>query len=61
MLCSTVLPYEQEPDESKRFRFVVVQKDKFAGRSMNLFPEAKEGMIPNNMQEVISRLTKYLN
>lgn len=60
MLCSTVLPYEQEPDESKRFRFVVVQKDKYAGRSMNLFPDSKDGTIPNNMEEVISKLQNYL-
>lgn len=59
MLHSTVLPYEQEPDESKRFKFVVIQKDKFAGRSMNLF-ETKDGTIPNNMQVVISKLNEYL-
>jgi len=60
MLCSTVTPFEQEPDESKRFKFVVVQKDKYAGRSMNLF-DSKDGTIPNNMQLVIDKLQNYLN
>jgi hypothetical protein len=59
MLHSTVLPYEQEPDESKRFKFVVVQKEQYSGRSMNLF-ESKDGTIPNNMQLVINKLQDYL-
>jgi len=61
MLCSYVTPFEDEKDETKRFKFIVVNTGRHSGRGMNLFADIqKDGMIPNNMSLVVERLVKYL-
>ena len=61
MSYSYVLPYEQEKDESKRFKFMTIKRDGYEGRSMGLFSDiAKDGIIDNNIKLVIDRLFKYL-
>lgn len=55
-----VVPFEEEEDDSKRFKFVVSKVGRFDGRSMHLFPDAEKGMIPNNLELVLSRVRKSL-
>lgn len=62
MLCSTVLPYEDDMNDEDRFKFVVTKKEPFDGRGMGLFNDiADKGMIPNNMQIVLDRVRKRYN
>lgn len=58
ILHTHVLDWDDEKDDSKRYKFVITKKQRYDGRLANLFPEADEGMIPNNMQEVIDRVKK---
>lgn len=61
MLHTKVLPYEQEPNDAKRFKFVVNKQGKYDGRSIGLFTDiSKDGMIPNDMGIVIKKLRAYL-
>jgi hypothetical protein len=59
VLHSYVIPYEEDSNEEERFKFIVVRKNKYDGRSANLFKgEQEDGMIPNNMEHVIERIRK---
>lgn len=61
MLYSYVLPYEQVPVESERFKFMVIKREGYDGRSMGLFEDIAEGgLIPNDISVVIQRLREYL-
>lgn len=61
MLYSYVIPYEQVTKESDRFKFMVIKREGYDGRSMGLFEDvADAGLIPNNMGMVIERLREYL-
>lgn len=61
MLYSYVLPYEVEQDETKRFKFMTIKKEGYDGRSMGLFSnESEAGLIPNDMNLVMSKLREYL-
>lgn len=62
MLHAKVLPFEEQPDDTKRFKFVINKQGKYDGRSIGLFNDiAERGMIPNDMSLIITRLRKYLN
>ena len=61
MLHTYVKPYEEEKDEAKRFKFVVIKRDVYDGRSIGLFSDvSKDGMIDNDMQLVISKMFEYM-
>ncbi len=58
-LCTHVLNYDEERDDTKRFKFVITKKDRYDGRMAGLFNDvAKDGMIPNDIQLVIDRIRK---
>lgn len=66
MLCSHAEPYacdEHGKDNSKeRFKFVVVKKSPYDGRMADIFAEEQRfGMIPNNMENVLTKVRKRLN
>ena len=56
-----VVPFEEEEDDSQRFKFVVSKVGRYDGRSMHLFADvSKDGMIPNDLELVLSRVRKSL-
>lgn len=56
-----VVPFEEEQNDENRFKFVVSKVGRYDGRSMHLFGDiAKDGMIPNNLEMVLSRVRKTL-
>ena len=61
MLHTHVVPFEEEEDDSKRYKFVVNKQGKYDGRSIGLFSDiSHKGMMPNDMNLVIERLRRYL-
>ncbi len=59
-LHTEITPYEEEQDDSKRYKFVVKNLGRKDGRGMDLFNDIEEkGMIPNNIEVVDSRIRKY--
>ena len=62
MLCTHVLPYDDELEDKDRFKFVVTRKAPFDGRAMGMFSDiAVKGMIPNDMGLVLNRVRKRFN
>lgn len=54
-----VVNYDEEQDDTKRFKFVITKKDRYDGRMANLFSDIQvDGMIPNDIQQVIDRVRK---
>jgi len=61
MIHTYVVPYEDEQDDTKRFKFVVQKVGKYDGRMTNLFADIQEnGMIPNDMQLVLDKVSEFL-
>ena len=63
MLCTHVLPYDDNIEVAKdRYKFVVEKIEPFDARTANLFSdEAIKGMIPNDMGLVLKKIRKYYN
>lgn len=59
-LHTEILPYEEEPEDKFRYKFVVKNLGRKDGRSMNIFDDIEEnGMIPNNIELVDNRIREY--
>jgi len=62
MVHTHVVPYDGVLTEEERFKFVVIKRDRYDGRMANIFKDAAvDGMIPNNMNLLLTRLRAYLN
>lgn len=59
VLSTNVIDYEDEPVEEERYKFVINKQGKHDGRAANIFKDAKDGMIPNNMSMVIDKIKQY--
>lgn len=63
-LFASVVPFEDEPRQSERFKFVAIQKDYYDGRDMGLFSDLmdRKGEIPNyKITEIMDRVLSYIS